>query len=249
MVMGNYGHLKTGKPVYPEYNDKLHCPETGIIPLKGVPIGLGWDFGLTPAVVIGQLTSLGQMLILDELFSEDMGVRQFARDVVKPFLAIKYPSYEIEFSLGDPSGSARGESEAKSAIGILNDQYVTNDDGDLIVPLNMGFTTEPAPSNDPTQRLDAVKHFLTKLVDGGHPGYVLNKSCKYLRKGKMGGYKYKKIQISGEDRYNLKPDKNVFSHPADAEQYLALGYTRGLHEVEYEDEYEDNYRSTGSGGY
>ncbi len=249
MVMGNYGHLKTGKPVYPEYNDKLHCPETGIIPLKGVPIGLGWDFGLTPAVVIGQLTSLGQMLILDELFSEDMGVRQFARDVVKPFLARKYPDYEIEFSLGDPSGSARGESEAKSAIGILNDQYVTNDDGDLIVPLNMGFTTEPAPSNDPTQRLDAVKHFLTKLVDGGYPGYVLNKSCKYLRKGKMGGYKYKKIQISGEDRYNLKPDKNVFSHPADAEQYLALGYTRGLHEVEYEDEYEDNYRSTGSGGY
>ena len=65
----------------------------------------------------------------------------------------------------------------------------------------------------------------------------------------MGGYKYKKIQISGEDRYNLKPDKNVFSHPADAEQYLALGYTRGLHEVAYDDEYEDNYRSTGSGGY
>lgn len=251
MVMGNYGHLKTGKPVYPEYNDKLHCPESGIIPLKGVPIGLGWDGGLTPACVIGQITSLGQLLILDELFSEDMGMRQFARDVVKPFLARKYAGYEVEFSLIDPSASGRGEAEAKSAMGILNDEYVVNNDGDLIVPLDMGFYTEGAPgNNDLTLRLDAVKHFLTKLVDGGYAGYVLNKSCKYLRKGKMGGYKYKKIQLSGQDRYNLKPDKDIYSHPADAEQYLAVGYTRGLHEVfEDDDEYQDSHRNASSGGY
>lgn len=252
MVLGNYGHLVTGKPVYPEYNDKLHCPEQGIIPIKSLPIGLGWDFGLTPSCVIGQLTSTGQLLIHDELFSEDMGVRQFARDVVKPLLATKYKGFEVEFSLGDPSGSARGESEAKSAIGILNDQYVDNEDGDVIVPLEMGFVTEGAPSNDPTTRLDAVKHFLTKLVARGYAGYVLNKSCKYLRKGKMGGYKYKKIQLSGEDRYNLTPDKNLFSHPADAEQYLALGYVRGLHDFsdEEDEEREDNYRANvGAGGY
>ena len=248
MVLGNYGHLKTGKPVYPEYNDKLHCPETGIIAIPGIGLGLGWDFGLTPSCVITQITSLGQMLVLAELFSEDMGVRQFARDVVKPFLATHYSDYDIEFSLGDPSGTARGESEAKSAIGILNDEYVINDDGDLIVPLDMGFMTEGAPTNDPTLRLDAVKHFLTKLVDGGYPGYVLNKSCKYLRKGKMGGYKYKKVQMSGENRYNLKPDKNVYSHPADAEQYAACGYTRGLHEHE-EEYFDDNFRQVNSGGY
>jgi len=248
MVMGNYGHLKTGKPVYPEYNDKLHCPETGIIAIKGIGLGLGWDFGLTPSCVITQITSLGQMLVLAELFSEDMGVRQFARDVVKPFLATHYSDYDIEFSLGDPSGTARGESEAKSAIGILNDEYVINDDGDLIVPLDMGFMTEGAPTNDPTLRLDAVKHFLTKLVDGGYPGYVLNKSCKYLRKGKMGGYKYKKVQMSGENRYNLKPDKNVYSHPADAEQYAACGYTRGLHEHE-EEYFDQSYGSSTVGGY
>jgi len=51
MVLGNYGHLKTGKPVYPEYNDKLHCPETGIIAIPGIGLGLGWDFGLTPSCI------------------------------------------------------------------------------------------------------------------------------------------------------------------------------------------------------
>jgi hypothetical protein len=250
MVLGNYGHMKTGKPVYPEYNDRLHCPETGIIPIKGIPIAMGWDFGLTPSCVIGQLTDLGQVLIHDELFSEDMGVRQFARDVVKPILATKYKGFEVLFSLGDPSGSARGESEAKSAIGILNDEYVHNDDGDIIVPLDMGFVTEGAPTNDPTARLDSVKGFLTRLVDGGYPAYVLNKSCKYLRKGKMGGYKYKKIQLSGESRYNLKPDKNIFSHPADAEQYLTCGYTLGTYqERDVDDDYFDEYEEKGSGGY
>lgn len=251
MVMGNYGHLKTGKPVYPQYNDKLHCPETGIVPIKGLPIALGWDYGLTPSCVIGQLTSLGQLLILDELFSEDMGVREFARDVVKPLLSTKYAGFHIEFSVGDPSGAFRGESEGKSAMGILNDDYVTNGDGDLIVPLDMGFITEPAPTQDPTKRVDAVVHFLTKLVAGGYAGYVLNKSCKYLRKGKMGGYKYKKIQMSGESRYNLKPDKNVFSHPADAEQYLACGYIHGLSssQDEEDEEYYNDNRESSAGGY
>jgi hypothetical protein len=246
MVLGNYGHIKSGKPVYPEYSDQVHCPESGIIPIKGVPIALGWDFGLTPSCVVGQLTSLGQMIIHAELFSEDMGVRQFARDVVKPFLHRNFKGYEIEFSLGDPAGNNRGEGEGKSAIGILNDDYVNefNDE-----PLKMGFITEPAPTNDPTLRLNAVKYFLTKLVYGGYPGYVLNKDCRLLRKGKNGGYRYKKIQTAGtEDRYNLKPDKNVYSHPADAEQYLALGYTYGLH-VHEEDDHRDDYKETGIGGY
>jgi hypothetical protein len=113
----------------------------------------------------------------------------------------------------------------------------------------MGFYTEGAPTNDPTARLDAVKGFLTRLVDGGYPAYVLNKSCKYLRKGKLGGYKYKKIQLSGESRYNLKPDKDIFSHPADAEQYLALGYVRGNHSQYQEDEdeyYPDEHADEGN---
>ena len=213
MVLGNYGFLKTGKPVYSEYNDRLHCPETGIIPINGLPIALGWDFGLQPSCIIGQLTSLGQLIILDELCANDTNVRAFAQNVVKPLLSRKYSGYEIEFSYADPAGGNRGEGEGKSAIRILNDDYVEqNEFGDIITPLNMGFITEEAPTNDPTLRLDAVKSFLTRLVDGGLPAYVLNKDCKLLRKGKMGGYRYKKLQIRGDTRYNERPDKNEYSH-------------------------------------
>ena len=84
---------------------------------------------------------------------------------------------EIAFSLGDPAGNNRGEGEGKSAIGILNDQYIDSDNGDIIQPLEMGFTTYPAPTNDPVKRIDAVNSFLIKMVNG-EPGYLLSRNCK-----------------------------------------------------------------------
>lgn len=244
MVMGNYGAIRDGKPCYPEYNDLIHA---GVVkPIPGLCICLGWDFGLTPSCVIGQLTGTGQLRIVGELWTESMGIRQFAREVVKPYLAQNFRGFEIGFSLGDPSGIA-GEGEGRSCIGILNDDMP--DDGAIIEPINLGFETEPAPSNDPTIRIDAVKSFLMKLVDAGKPGYILDKKCKNLRKGKQGKYQYKRVQVAGEARYKDKPDKNKYSHSADAEQYLALGYINGYDVVEYEEDYADPVEHNDHTGY
>ena len=83
-LLGNYGSTKDGKPVYPEYNDKIHCLTENLEAERGLPIALGWDFGLTPACVVMQVTARGKVIILDEIISEDMGIRQFANDAVKP---------------------------------------------------------------------------------------------------------------------------------------------------------------------
>jgi len=246
MVMGNYGTIKDGKPVYPQYNDRIHCPDKPLGIIEDLPIGLGWDGGLTPTCIIGQLTNRGQLRIIAELVSEDMGVRQFARDVVKPFLQRNFYGIKINHSYIDPAGKGRGEAEAKSAMGILNDDYAEydingdltgNDDGDIFQPLNMGFETEPAPTNDPTKRIDAVNSYIIKLVDG-EPGYLVSKKCPMIRKGKIGGYQYKRMQMSGEARYKDKPDKNKYSHPADAEQYMALGFVGG-YVLDSSDDYDD----------
>lgn len=250
MVMGNYGTIKDGKPVYPQYNDRLHCPEKPLGVIEGLSIGLGWDGGLTPSCIIGQMTERGQLRVVAELTSEDMGVRQFARDVVKPFLQRNFYGIDIAFSYIDPAGKGRGEAEAKSAMGILNDDYVDdNIDGDIIQPLDMGFETEPAPTNDPTKRIDAVNSFIIKLVDG-EPGYLVSRKCPMLRKGKIGGYQYKRVQVSGEAKFKDKPDKNKYSHPADAEQYMALGFAGGyvIDLQDEEDEYDD-FNEVGVMGY
>ena len=54
-------------------------------------------------------------------------------------------------------------------------------------------------------------------------GFVIDPSCSVLRKGFMGGYRYSRVQVSGTERYREEPDKNEYSHPHDALQYLALG--------------------------
>ena len=261
MVMGNYGTIKDGKPVYPQYSDRMHCPDKALGILEDLPIGLGWDGGLTPTCIIGQLTKRGQLRVIAELVSDDMGVRQFARDIVKPFLQKNFYGISINHSYIDPAGKNRGEAEAKSAMNILNDEYVDYDgqgniignaDGDIVVPLSMGFETEPAPTNDPTKRIDCVNSYLIKMVDG-EPGYLVSKSCPMIRKGKIGGYQYKRMQMSGEARFKDKPDKNKYSHPADAEQYMALGFQGGFvldSNEDFDDDYDDfNVNDVGIMGY
>jgi hypothetical protein len=254
MVMGNYGTIKEGRLVYPQYNDRIHCPDGRVKLIKGLDIALGWDFGLTPSVIFGQQTSKGQVRIVAELVAEDMSVREFARDVVKPFMQKYFKDFNVAFSYGDPAGNNRGEGEGTSSIGILNDDYTDDhysDNGDIVTgddALEMGFDTEPAPTNDPTKRIDSVVKFLVKMVDG-EPGYVLDASCDQLRKGKNGGYAYKRIAIAGsEERFRDKPDKNKYSHPADAEQYLCLGFAGGYVQEqahEYEEEYQGHEHNAG----
>ena len=247
MVLGNYGTIAEGRLVYPHYNDRIHCPESGAKAIKGLPIGIGWDFGLTPAMVVGQMTASGQLRVVAELVAEDMDARTFARDYAKPFLKRYFSDFEVSHSLGDPSGNNRGEGEGKSAIGILNDEYAEKEEDKIRLP----FVTEAAPTNDPTQRIDAVSQFMTKLING-EPGYVLNKPCVTLRRAKQGGYCYKRVAVAGsEGRFKDKPDKNKYSHCSDAEQYMALGFIHSYTSVNDLDQWEEplNHTQRGAGGY
>lgn len=203
-VLGDYGTTADGKPVYPEYNDKIHVLEKDVEPIDGVPIYLGWDFGLTPACIIAQLTPKGQLVILEELVSEDMGIRQFATDIVKPVLINKYNRCKID-STGDPAGMNRSQIDERNCFQEL---------------LEAGIATEPAGTNDFIARRESVAFFLNKLAQG-EPGFLLNPSCKTLRKGFIGGYRYERLRVSGE-RYKDRPVKDRFSHPHDALQYLCL---------------------------
>jgi hypothetical protein len=71
-------------------------------------------------------------------------------------------------------------------------------------------------------RKEAVISRLNKLVNG-EPGFVLDgKKCPNLRKGFNGGYKLRRINVSGADKFNEEPDKNKYSHIHDCHQYVCL---------------------------
>lgn len=201
-LCGSYGAVISGKPVYPEYNDDIHCKP--VKPVKGLPLILGFDFGLTPACSICQLTSRGQFLVLDELVAEDMGIRQFARDVVVPHLSMNYAGMTFQ-GVGDPSGMSRKDTDEKTCFMEL---------AELNIPC------VPASSNNFTARREAVAKYLTRMIDG-QPGFLIDPKADLNRRGHRGRYQFNRIQVSGE-RFRDVPDKNDASHPCEATQYAAL---------------------------
>jgi hypothetical protein len=201
-VDGEYGFLQTGRAVYPEYKDAIHCKH--VLPVAGKPIIRGWDFGLTPACELAQFVN-GQIRFLDELVSDRAGIEQFSQVVVK-HCAEMYPTAEFE-DIGDPSGAYGRDTDERSAFDIL--ETAANIDC-------QGYEED----QDPTIRVESVKHGLSTLIDG-EPGLVVDPKCLRLRKGFQGAYKYRRIAVSGVARYADKPDKGMYSHPHDAAQYVA----------------------------
>jgi hypothetical protein len=204
-IDGQYGYIRDGKPVYGNYSDFLHTATEPIEAIKGIPLILGFDFGMIGACVITQLLPNGKFHVIKELYEEDIGLRRFLNDVVKPYLLSKYRGFEI-ISTGDPAGIRRQDTDERTAYDELRLQ---------------GFPATPARSNSFLARFNAVDIFLTRLV-GGKAAFQLDPSCDMMRKGFLGEYKLKKYRGYGDDKYSETPVKNNFSHLHDALQYAAM---------------------------
>jgi len=204
-VDGLYGYVKTGKPVFPEFNDTLHLGE--VEPVPGVIIKRGWDFGLTPACVFTQLLPDGRFIVLEELCGEDVGISTFA-DCVLQLSSERFAGFHFE-DYGDPAGQQR------SAMTADRDEKTCYD-----ILAGKGIRIEPGEQNL-TARLEAVRKPLNTLRNG-RPQFQLHPRCTMLRKGFAGRYQYRRVKVAGSaERYHDEPDKNEYSHPHDALQYVA----------------------------
>lgn len=193
-----------GKPVIPEYQDEVFCQKIPV--LKGVPFTVGMDIGggtLQPAAVIKQRHPRGNWLVHAEVCSTSMGVEKFVKEFCRIFVKDFGTLDKIETIWGDPASEKRDE---------LYETVVA----DYIKALGLPFRA--APSNNIQFRIDATTAPMNRFIDG-KPGFLIHPRCKMLRKGLAGRWYYKRMQLSGENRYQDKPCKNDFSHPCDA-----LGY-------------------------
>ncbi|SRR5579872_5748674 len=206
---GKYGIVETGKRVYPEYNADIHSVAR-LDAVQGLAIWLGWDFGLTPACIVIQVTPRGQVRVLKEYLAEDMGIRTFAKNVVIPALPIDFVYNKVGGSEADPAGAAGDDiMEELSCIGELN---------------ALGIATNAASTNDPDVRISSVRYFLNSMVDGQPSILISREGCPVLHKGFVNGYHFKRMSISGDERFQDKPNKNRFSHIHDALQYILMKF-------------------------
>jgi hypothetical protein len=87
-----------------------------------------------------------------------------------------------------------------------------------------GINIVPAITNNFTPRRESVANPLSRLLDG-EPGLIISPTCKALRKGFNGGYRYRRLQVAGDERYTDEPDKNQYSHIHDAAQYACSRFS------------------------
>lgn len=201
-LMGNYGTFLIGERVYKSYNDDLHSSNS-ISFTPGIDVIIGFDFGTTPAAVFTQLLPTGHLNVIHEIYDDNSDLETFLENAVKPFIEDKLPSHEYPniIAVGDPSGVARGNT-ARNCFNIIEDA--------------LGITAIRASTNAIDLRLGAVNSFLCKMVNGS-PCYKISRAgCTRLRAGKNGGYQM--TMIGGKKT----PEKNLYSHISDAEQYAAL---------------------------
>jgi len=206
-VMNRLGSIQDGKPVYPQFVGETHIAEEEIPIAIGVPLYVGIDFGLTPAAVFGQKVR-GRWLIQSEIVAIDMGIVRFA-ELLRQEIATRFVGLDVNI-IGDPAGDFRAQTDESTPFQILR---------------GAGLRAVPAPSNSVDLRLESVSSQLTKMSDG-KSGFLIDRRCPMLIKGFQGGYSYRRMQVSGE-RYDDKPEKNMYSHIHDALQYLMLGAGEG----------------------
>lgn len=211
-VHGLWGKSLAGTAVFTSFKRDYHVAKNPLIPLRATdrPLIVGMDFGLNPSATISQVDMRGRLLTFAALTSDGMGLLRFIRTVLKPTLAARFLGLPV-LVIGDPAGIQRSQTDEKSCFDILKSE---------------GFRVIAARSNSPVARVAAVDAFLMRQVDGG-AGHLIDPSCKPLIAALSGGYRYKRKK-NGE--IEDTPEKNQFSHIADAHQYGCLhadGNVRG----------------------
>jgi len=205
-VHGLYGFIADGKPVWPQYNDDIHSTLEPLKLLSSAQSFIGIDFGLTPAAVFGQKTASGRWLIFDELVTTDMAAKDFGR-LLKTHINHHYHDFQFDI-YADPAGDTRAQTDEITPFQILEAE---------------GIMAVPAYTNDVVLRIESVVSTLTRLDFAGNPGFVIGPKATTLRKAMSGGYHYKRLAVSGHEKFQDKPDKGQYSHVADALQYMMVG--------------------------
>lgn len=208
-VHGKYGYIKQGLPVYGDSWDDERQTKDNIRLIPGTTIYMGVDSsGRHPAAAYLQKTTRGQWQVLREICIQEqvgMGAAAFSR-FLRADMSASFPNHKFEV-YGDPAGDWKSQNDENTYFDVLRAN---------------GIMIKASPGLRNADRLETVQFVLESNIDKD-PKLVIDRRCKVLRGGFNGGYRYKKINVSGDENFQEKPDKNRFSDIQDALQYVMCG--------------------------
>lgn len=209
-VHARYGNDPTGTAVFREsFNRQFHI-RNQVLPVSAQPILVGQDFGRDPCSIITQLDHKGRLLVLEEVIAEDVGIEKHVEMALRPILRNERYLGRPVVMVGDPAGNQKSSIYEETTFDVLK---------------RMGFNAFPAPTNDIDARLRAVEAFLLQQRDGGPALIIDGDRCPVLVQAMSGNYRYAKTRTGTR---KLLPEKDEWSHIADALQYAALAAHGGM---------------------
>ena len=209
-VHAQYGDDPSGTAVFREsFKASFHAVDELLV-LPGHPILVGLDFGRDPCAILMQHDHKGRLLVLDEIIAEDIGLEQQINTGLRPRLqGSRYLGRPVAI-VGDPAGRQRSTVYEETCFDVLK---------------RAGFHAFPAPSNSIDARIRAVESFLLAQRDGG-PAFLIDRGrCPTLLRAMNGGYRFARTRTGA---MKPLPEKNKYSHAADALQYGALAAHGGM---------------------
>ena len=165
-----------------------------------------------PATVFAQMGADGQLRVIDELTAENVSTEGYIEEMLRPKLVNEYGFPMCpHVNWADPAGANPDQVVQMTCIQNFN-RY-----GIRTLP-------SPVPQNSFELRRDCVSELLRTMLSG-KPGVVISPKCRMLRKGFNGNYHYRKMRSggAGDERFAEQAEKNEYSHPHDAFQYLCYG--------------------------
>lgn len=205
-MCGEYGDSSGGKPVYSNYKDAVHYVDDEFKFNRGAPLILGFDYGLTPACVILQLGERGQVKALEEVIGDNIGIKGFFEQQLRPRLVNNYGwgAGTTIYAVGDPAGDFRKDTDESTAAGVLR---------------QFGIPVVPCVTNANSARIEGVRTLLSRYSNGRNPDLQISNKCPWLREGFLGNYRYATQKGLNNTRLREVPEKNEYSHIHDALQY------------------------------
>lgn len=213
MVENKFVPMQHGQPVNPDFKFSEH-----VRPLewdRSRKLIIGVDQGLFAAAVALQRDAMMRIRTLREavIFREEgksllkVGPTAFGK-MVRAMLNEHFPDIRPEMVVvrADPAAFA------------ADDRADNEHDWILAFKAALGLRVGRAKTNRQATRLEALHRAMAE-----RDGYAVDSSCRHLIRAHLGGYHYRKAELSdGETRGHLEIADTIYTHVADAEQYAAL---------------------------
>jgi hypothetical protein len=226
-----YSKTEVGNPVFTDFAERWHVGKVPW-PAPGVRLFGGMDFGQTRRAVLAYISPEGRLCVFAEAIDATGSVETFANNVLRPMLAAHGFSISDLTLYCDPAALNRSEHSPLGGILLMRACGF-----DAVPPANL-------PNNDVTVRLEAVRHFFTRII-GSKGAAQIDPSCTLLIRSVGGGYVWGRRKIGSEYMDTDEPAKNGHSHIADAFEYLCCGVRYGADMAKLMKAGGGSYRRTG----